>query len=130
MQPFRFILLLAASVLLGAVISGIVTMFTWGVRIEDRAFHCGDIGFGSYWTDIDLHKIAGDTISSGWTWEQLKTVRLHYIEAFWLLWAVMAFILFWSIHKFNKSLQATRDGALSAASRFTLVGPACLSSGR
>ena len=31
---------------------------------------------------------------------------------------------------FNNSLQATRDGALSSASRFTLVGPACLSSGR
>jgi hypothetical protein len=30
----------------------------------------------------------------------------------------------------NKSLQATRDGALSSASRLTLVGPACLSSGR
>jgi hypothetical protein len=30
----------------------------------------------------------------------------------------------------NKSLQATRDGASSSASRFTLAGPACLSSGR
>jgi hypothetical protein len=30
----------------------------------------------------------------------------------------------------NKSLQATRDGGSSSASRFTLVGPACLSSGR
>jgi hypothetical protein len=30
----------------------------------------------------------------------------------------------------NKSLQATRDGALSSASRFTGFGPACLSSGR
>jgi hypothetical protein len=30
----------------------------------------------------------------------------------------------------NKSLQATREGALSSASRFTPVGPACLSSGR
>jgi hypothetical protein len=29
-----------------------------------------------------------------------------------------------------KSLQATRDGALSSASRFALAGPACLSSGR
>src|SRR5260221_565512 len=29
----------------------------------------------------------------------------------------------------NKSLQATRDGALTSASRFALVGPACLSSG-
>jgi hypothetical protein len=27
----------------------------------------------------------------------------------------------------NKSLQATRDGRSSSASRFTLVGPACLS---
>jgi hypothetical protein len=27
----------------------------------------------------------------------------------------------------NKSLQATRDDALSSASRFTLVDPACLS---
>ena len=30
----------------------------------------------------------------------------------------------------NKSLQATRDGRSSSASRLTLVGPACLSSGR
>jgi len=30
----------------------------------------------------------------------------------------------------NKSLQATRDGGFSSASRFTVVGPACLSSGR
>jgi hypothetical protein len=30
----------------------------------------------------------------------------------------------------NKSLQATRDGRSSSASRFTLVGPACLSSER
>ena len=30
----------------------------------------------------------------------------------------------------NKSLQATRDGRLSSASRFTLVGPECLSTGR
>ena len=30
----------------------------------------------------------------------------------------------------NKSLQATRDGGFSSASQFTLVGLACLSSGR
>jgi hypothetical protein len=32
--------------------------------------------------------------------------------------------------QFNKLLQATRDGALSSASRFTSFGPGCLSSGR
>jgi hypothetical protein len=99
MKPFRFIPLLAASVILGAVISGIVTMVIWAVCIEDKAFHCYDIGFGSYWTDIDLHKNAGDAIFSGWTWEQLKIVRLHYIEAFCLLWVAMASILFWIIRK-------------------------------
>jgi len=31
---------------------------------------------------------------------------------------------------FNKSLQATRDGVLSSASRFPSFGPACLISGR
>jgi hypothetical protein len=31
---------------------------------------------------------------------------------------------------FNKSLQATRDGQSSSASRFTSFGPACLSSER
>ena len=38
-----------------------------------------------------------------------------------------------SVHqvvRFSIYQQATRDGALSSASRFTLVGPACLSSGR
>ncbi len=30
----------------------------------------------------------------------------------------------------NKSLEPTAVGAVSSASRFTLVGPACLSSGR
>jgi hypothetical protein len=38
----------------------------------------------------------------------------------------------WSKNEFSHrlSLQATRDGRLSSASRFTVFGPACLSSGR
>jgi hypothetical protein len=117
MKPFRFILVLAACALFGAVVSGIVTMISWGVRIEDRAFHCWDIGFGSYWTDIDLHKTAGDTISSGWTWEQIETVRIHYLEAFWLLCAVMASILFWFIHKLRSifSLESSAVEAVRSA---------------
>jgi hypothetical protein len=38
----------------------------------------------------------------------------------------MVMTMLWS----NKSLQATRDGGSSSASRFTLFGPACLSSSR
>jgi len=94
MKSFRFILLLSASVLLGAIVSGIITMTTWNIRIEDKAFHCWDIGFGSYWTDISSHASAGDTISAGWTWEKLRQVRLNYIETFWLLWAVISLITF------------------------------------
>jgi hypothetical protein len=94
MKPFRFIALLAASLLIGLVVSAAVTMVTWEVRIEDKAFHCTDIGFGSYWTDMDSHHSAGDSLSPGWTWERLTMVRLHYIEAFWLLWIVGAAIPF------------------------------------
>jgi hypothetical protein len=38
----------------------------------------------------------------------------------------------WSKNEFSHrlSLQATRDGAFSSASRFMRFGPACLSSGR
>jgi hypothetical protein len=45
---------------------------------------------------------------------------------------VLAEALAWSSlqRRPNKSLQATRDGVSSSASRFTSFGPACLSSGR
>jgi hypothetical protein len=109
MKPFRFIVLLVASALLAAIVSGIITMVGWGARIEDKAFHCWDIGFGSYWTDIDSHARAGDTISSGWTWKQLESVRLHYIEAFWLLWAVIASILFWIFQKLRPDKSTARN---------------------
>src|SRR5689334_18955568 len=99
MKPFRFIMRFVAPVLLGAIVSGVITMGSWDTRIENKAFHCWDIGFGSYWTDIDSHASAGDTISSGWTWEKLKIVRRDYIVVFWLLWAVFALILSWILQK-------------------------------
>ena len=46
------------------------------------------------------------------------------------LFGICILLLCWRMKPPNKSLQATRDGALSSASRFTLVGPACLSSKR
>lgn len=99
MKSLRLIMALAAATLLAAVVSSIATMHSWGARIEDKAFHCWDIGFGSYWTDMDSHASFGDAISAGWTWEKLETVRLHYIEAFWLLWAAIASFLFWIFNK-------------------------------
>ena len=106
MSAIRSILLIAASVLLAAVVAGILTMVTWSACIEGRAFQCWDIGFGSFWQDIDVHFRAGDTISSGWSWERLKVVRFHYLEAFWLLWGLIAFVLFWILQKLWPNLQS------------------------
>ena len=121
MRAFRSILLITASVLLGAVIAGTVTMVSWSACIEDKAFHCWDIGFGSFWQDIDVHATAGDTIAAGWTWERLKTVRLHYLEAFWLLWALISAMSFWIFNKLrpDTTLEPTGVGAVSSASRST-----------
>jgi hypothetical protein len=109
LQPFRFFLGMAASVLLGAIAAGAVTMITWAICIEDKAFHCWDIGFGSYWTDIHSHANAGDTLLPGWTWEQLQVVRFHYLVAFWLVWPLISGILFWILHKYGLSRDRSRQ---------------------
>ena len=117
MRLFRSILLIAASLLLAAIVAGFVTMVTWSACIEGRAFQCWDIGFGSFWQDIDDHFRSGDTISPGWTWERLKAVRFHYLEAFWLLWGLISFVLFWNLQKLwpNKSPEPTAVGAVRSA---------------
>ena len=65
MKPSRLIMSLSASALIGLVVSGMITMTVWSVRIEGKASHCFDIGFGSYWTDIGLHESAKDTMLPG-----------------------------------------------------------------
>jgi hypothetical protein len=116
MKPLRLVVILAVSVLFGAVVSGTVTMGSWASRIEDKAFHCFDIGFGSFWTDMDLHRSAGDTISSDWTWERLKVVRVHYIEGFWLLLAAVSFASFLILRKLlpNAPHKTTGLGAVGS----------------
>ena len=88
-------------IVLGAVVAGIATMPVWDHYIADKAFNCTDSGFGSYWTDMDLHKSAGDTISPDWTWERLKVVRAYYLVAFWLLWAAVSAALFLIVRYFR-----------------------------
>jgi hypothetical protein len=46
------------------------------------------------------------------------------------LFCICVLLLRWRNRRFNKSLQATRDGRSSSASRFTSFDPACLSSRR
>src|SRR4051812_40003433 len=71
----------------GLIFSGLITWAVWESRIEGKAFQCNDgPGFGAFWVSVDDHRNAGDTISSGWTWEKLKEVRIDYEIAFYWLW--------------------------------------------
>ena len=90
MKLFLKIALSFGCILLGFALAAIITTVAWNDRIEDKAYHCVDMGFLGPWDDMDTHKKGGDILLPGWTWEQLKLARSHYIEAFWTLWLVMA----------------------------------------
>jgi hypothetical protein len=121
--------LLVACLLGGVALSTIVTMIAWGIRIEDSAFHCTDIGFGSYWTDMDLHKSAGDTVSSGWTWKKLKAVRMQYIGAFYLLWAVSTAIACFILSKKQRPNQQGRANARQPSRSEAVIAPGAAAPG-
>ena len=90
MKSLRIFGLFVACVFGGAVVSTLVTTIVWNIQIEPRAFQCNDTcgwPFDNYWGAMGDHKAAGDAISPGWTWEELKTLREIYIAAFFLLWA-------------------------------------------
>jgi hypothetical protein len=115
--------LLISVMLLGcffgsAVSSFLVTTTAWSIQIEPRAFQCTDScgwPFDNYWTDMDSHEIARDTISPGWTWGKLRAVRIIYIAAFFLLWlagTVISFRMILSrLTRPNKSPEPTAVGA-------------------
>ena len=48
------------------------------------------------------HKTAGDTISAGWTWDELATVREEYIAVFFLLSIVGTLVLFGMLSRNNR----------------------------
>ena len=89
-------MLFVACALGGVVLATIITVGAWHVQIEPRAFQCWDgVGiFATYWDDIDVHRGAGDKISPGWTWDEIKTAREIYIGAFFLIWTASSFISF------------------------------------
>lgn len=117
MKPLFIAALFAGWMLCAAIVSLVVTGGSWGMRIEDWAYHCNDIGFGFYWTDMDAHKSAGDTIYPGWTWEKLKAVRLHYIEAFWLILGLLSAIPFLVWKALKRGLNAPqKPSSLDVAS--------------
>ena len=133
MKALLISVMLLGCVLGSAVSSFLVTTIAWSIQIEPRAFQCTDScgwPFDNYWTDMDSHESARDTISPGWTWEKLKVARIIYIVAFFLLWlagSVISFRMILSrLTRPNKSPEPTPVGAGSSASRSTVFGPAWL----
>ena len=94
-------LLFVACALGGVVLATVITVGAWRVQIEPRAFQCeDDVGiFDTYWESIDGHRGAGDKLSPGWTWDEIKTAREIYIGAFYLIWAAGSFIPVWLVSR-------------------------------
>jgi hypothetical protein len=90
------IALFAVCLFGGAVLSTVITVGAWQIQIEPRAFQCwDDVGiFDTYWENIDEHRGAGDKVSVGWTWDEIKTARELYIVAFYAIWAAGSLIPF------------------------------------
>ena len=96
MKTLTKLMLFAACAFGGAALATVITVGAWQVQIEPRAFQCwDDVGiFDTYWESIDGHRNAGDKISPGWTWDEIKTIRYIYIGAFALIWAGSSLIPF------------------------------------
>jgi hypothetical protein len=96
MNALTKFMLFVACALGGVVLATVITVGAWQVQIEPRAFRCwDDVGiFDTYWDSIDAHRSAGDKISPGWTWDEIKTTRESYIGAFYLIWAASSLIPF------------------------------------
>lgn len=97
MKVFRVFSLFAACAFGGLILSTLLTFVAWNIQIEPRAFQCWDsmgMLFDNYWEDMDTHRGAGDRISAGWTWDEIKTAREIYILAFFGIWAASSLVSF------------------------------------
>ena len=116
MKTLLIFVLFLVCVLGGAMLSTVVTWIAWDIQIEPRAFQCTDdiAPFNNYWTDMDTHESAGDTVSPGWTWEKLKVVRIIYITVFFLLWVASTVFPFRMIlRRFRRPNQSPEPTAVA-----------------
>ena len=95
MKVFRIFSLFAACAIGGLILSAFITFVGWFIQIEPRAFQCWDgPPIDAYWGSIDDHEGAGDKISPGWTWDEIRTWREVYIGAFFAIWTASSFVCF------------------------------------
>src|SRR5689334_9818377 len=79
----------------GLILSADITFVAWSIQIEPRAFQCWDGPvIDAYWGSIDVHRAAGDKISAGWTWDEIKMWQKIYIGSFFAIWASSSFVSF------------------------------------
>ena len=87
--------LFVGCVFMGLLISILTTFVAWNMQIESRAFQCWDgPGMDAYWGSIDDHEGAGDKISPGWTWGEIRNWREVYVGAFFVIWAASSGVSF------------------------------------
>jgi hypothetical protein len=94
MKKFAIIAVFLSSMIASFIASLVITWFAWQIQITDKAFHCTDDMVGGFWCDMDAHRSAGDTLLGGWTWSELKGVRIIYEIVFYTLWIVGGLLVF------------------------------------
>jgi hypothetical protein len=95
MKRFPNVGTFAASTVIGLVLSYFITIVAWNLA-EHRMFHCtDDVGFAYIVENIDDHRLAGDALCAGWTWEAVKAAKLFYLVTFFGLWFAVAAMPRW-----------------------------------
>jgi hypothetical protein len=99
------------------IASCILMSLSWEFQIEGKAFHCTDIGLGGFFSEMDTHRSAGDSLLGNWTWNELEWVRLIYLIIFFTLWLGGGFLTFVTLRRLHHcGQQPVPDNALHAES--------------
>ena len=112
MKTFVTILLFLGSMFASLIASLVITWFAWRFQITDKAFHCTDDNLSGFWCDMNTHRAAGDNLLGGWTWDELKVVRIIYEIVFYMLWLGGSAFMFWFLRRFFKSGHARPNTVL------------------
>src|SRR4051794_19050885 len=116
MKPSAPVLLAAISAWVSLLVSFLVVTIVWNASVEGRAFRCTDAtGVGMFWTDLYEHRAAGDSVSPGWTWDQIGRRQRMCEMAFVTLWFFGGLLLYFLLRWFRGIVaRFPKHGVLSA----------------
>jgi hypothetical protein len=112
MKALRTILLFLGTMFVSLLASIFITWILWQLQITEKAFHCTDDNLSGFWVSMDTHQGAGDTVMAGWTWEELKVVRMIYEVTFFTFWIGGGMLAFWILQRLFKSGPPNKAHAL------------------